>query len=178
LHYTERSNSEIMEKGWGNPNSYETKISDKPITELDELGAQNAPQATSEMKDVIGSMGQKVGVSAEGADLTEGAEAVGSGIQETISSGITAGTEGVLGALETADVAMNALDFIPVVGEISAGLSLLGGIGLTVGSAVIGGEKEEEQQSKLDEAYNNQLYQSTNYAGKYASNNFSSQHMF
>ena len=76
------------------------------------------------------------------------------------------------------DAALNVADFIPIVGEITAAASLIGGIGLTIGSSIIGGEKEQQQQQTAEQQYNQQLNQGSNYAGKYSSNVFTTQHMF
>ena len=163
-----RSNEEILRTGYKDPYSYESSINDI-ATKTDKA---MAPEGTTEMKPVIGSTGKQVGVSAEGADLTEGAA---EGAAEGISGAVDAGIDTAAAAV---DVGLNALDFIPVIGEITAAASLIGGIGLTIGSSIIGGQKAQEQQQSAEQQYNQQLNQGSNYAGKYSSNVFTTQHMF
>jgi hypothetical protein len=185
-HAYARSNEEILRTGYEDPRSYNSGGRD--ISQQAE-GAQNAPEANPEMLDVIGSGGQKVGVSQAGADLTQEGETLTSQIGSKIQSGIdtvanvgsdiATGTEATLSAgLEAADIGINALDFLPVIGEITGAVSLIGGIGLAIGSSIIGGEKAQENQASTENTYNQQLNTASNYAGRYVSKNFSSQSMF
>ena len=182
-HAYERSSDEIMRTGYGDPRSYNSEFNDVSLTKP---GTQNAPEATAEMKDVINSAGEKVGMSEEGADLSQPVETIGSSIGNKISSGIDSAAQlgsegldfGITASLETADVALNALDVIPVLGEITGAVSLIAGIGLTIGSSIFSGEKAQQQQASAENTYNTQLNQASNYAGKFTSNTFSSQYDF
>ncbi len=182
-HAYTRSNFEILESGFNKPRISVMDLGggetstwrfarESTNEQYDWTLQHNAPQATSEMKAVIGSKGQQVGVSAEGADLTEGAT---EGATEGISAAVDAGIDT---AAATVDAALNVADFIPIVGEITAAASLIGGIGLTIGSSIVSGEKASQEQQTAETQYNQQLNQGSNYAGKYTSNVFTTQHMF
>ena len=177
-----RSNEEILKSGYRKPDVYENEYgrinySNEPKNFND--GPQIAPQATTEMKPVIGSSGQQVGVSAEGADLSAAAETTESGLTEGLTEGITtAATTAVEGldiGLETAAVATSA---IPVVGEVLGIAGLIGGIATTIGSSIISSDKSQEQQQQIQQTYQKQLTQASNIAGRYTSRTFSSQYMF
>ena len=185
-HAYARSNEEILRTGYEDPRSYNSGGRD--ISQQPE-GAQNAPEVTSEMSDVIGSNGQKVGSSQLGADLSTEGETLSSQIGSKIQSGVdtianvgsdivTGGEASLSAGLEAVDIGINALDFVPVIGEITGAVSLIGGIGLAIGSSIIGGEKAQQAQASTENIYNQQLNSATNYAGRYASKNFSSQSMF
>ena len=181
-HAYERTNDEIMRTGYGDPRSYNSEFNDVSLTKP---GTQNAPEVSAEMKDVINSAGEKVGMSQEGADLSQPVETIGSSIGNKISSGIDSAAQigseldmGITAGLESVDAAINVLDVIPVAGEITGAISLIGGIGLTIGSSIISGEKSQQQQASAENTYNTQLNQASNYAGKYTSNTFSSQYAF
>jgi len=203
-HAYTRSNFEILESGFNKPRISVMDLGggetstwrfarESTNEQYDWTLQHNAPQATSEMKPVIGSSGKQVGVSSKGADLSEGVEDLTEGGNITESAATQATTEaseGISTGLSTAidvgidstaatiDAGLNVLDAIPLIGEISAAASLIGGIGLTIGSSIVSGEKSSQEQQTAETQYNQQLNQGSNYAGRYTSNVFTSQHMF